>query len=463
MTHYHLIGIGGSGLSAIARVLLERGHKVSGSDLILSPIAENLRESGVKVIIGHKAENVMGADLIIRSSAVPDDNPEVLAGLNAHIPVLKRVDFLKQLTSDKKVIAVAGTHGKTTTTAMCTWIFDQAGKDPSYIIGGVSKNLVSNAHSGDGEHFIIEADEYDRMFMGLSPDILILTTIEHDHPDFFPTESDYYQAFIDFTKLVKPGGIIFACSGDPGIGKILQEIPEKINLLTYGTRESSNYLVSQIQHSADCGVSFNLTFSDVGKDIKDINQIQLLVPGNHNALNSAAALAVAEFEGIPIDESVSAIEKYEGTGRRFDILGSMGGITIIDDYAHHPTEIKATISAARCRYPDKEIWTVWQPHTYSRTRELINEFSGSFTQSDHVIVTEIYPSREKKQDYSSKEVVRRMDHPDVKMIAELEDVKNHLIEVLQPGAVLLVLSAGDADRISREVLEHLQKKGGLAS
>ena len=459
MTHYHLIGIGGSGLSAIARVLLERGHQVSGSDLMLSPMAKNLQESGAEVVIGHKAENVMGADLIIRSSAVPDDNPEVLAGLNAHIPVVKRADFLKQLTADKKVIAVAGTHGKTTTTAMCAWLFYQSGNDPSYIIGGVSKNLKSNAHAGEGEIFIIEADEYDRMFMGLSPDMLVLTIIEHDHPDYFAEEEDYFKAFIDFTKLVKPGGTIIACSDDPGVQKVISDIPANIKTITYGTQGSPDYFVSNIRHAAECGVSFTLTYPKDNSEKKRTNEIQLLVPGKHNALNAAAALAVANFEGLPIEDSVSSIEKYAGTGRRFDTLGTVSGITIVDDYAHHPTEIKATLSAARCRFPDREIWTVWQPHTYSRTRELINEFKDAFSQSDHVVVTEIYPSREKKQDYSSGEVVKRMIHPDVKMISELDDARDYLMENMQPGAVLIVLSAGDADRISREILENLNQEG----
>ena len=457
MSHYHFIGIGGAGLSPIARVLMEKGHQVSGSDLIMSPAAQELHEMGVKVSIGHDAANISGAGVIVRSSAIPDANVEVAAGIAAGVPVFKRVDFLVELTAGKKVIAVAGTHGKTTTTAMIAWCLTQMGLDPSYVIGGISKNLGTNAHAGSGEYFVIEADEYDGMFLGLTPDVLVVTIIEHDHPDCYPTPESYFEAFQKLTRLLKTGGRMIVESDHPAGRRLLDTSKRDFHKITYGIGETADYRIENITHPSGCGVCFNLVSSLKDNKSLDIQNIILSIPGNHNALNAAAALVVAHQLELPLEKAVSALEKYSGTGRRYDVQGIAKGITIIDDYAHHPTEIRATLSAARCQYPESQIWVVWQPHTYSRTRELINDFKDAFSDCDHVIVTEIYASREKKQDYSSREVVKLMQHPDARQIAELKDVSAFLLENLQDGDVMLVLSAGDADQISRDVIESLRE------
>lgn len=454
MTHYHFIGIGGAGLSPIARVLQEKGHRVSGSDLVLSPMAEELQGMGVQVFIGHDAANVTGADVVIRSSAIPDNNVEVTSAMNAHVPVVKRADFLQFLTAEKKTIAVAGTHGKTTTTAMIATCLTDAGLDPSFVIGGTSKNLGKSAHAGSGEYFVIEADEYDRMFLGLNPNILVITNIEHDHPDCFPTREEYFQAFLKLTEKVDPDGVLIACSDHAGTLKLMETVKGRLQVFSYGTAEDSNYLIKDIHHTPGCGVSFSFLFK------RNESEVYLSVPGNHNAYNAAAAIAAAHIAGVPVENAIASMSRYTGTGRRFDIQGEIRGITVIDDYAHHPTEIRATLSAARCRYPDQEIWAVWQPHTYSRTQQLFEEFKESFIDADHVIVTEIYASREKKQDYSSSEVVKQMRHPDAQQIAELGDVADYLKKNLQSGDVLLVLSAGDADQVSREVLQYYRQHGG---
>jgi UDP-N-acetylmuramate--alanine ligase len=458
MSHYHLIGIGGTGLSAIARLLIELGHQVSGSDMVVSPLAKDLRKIGVKVYEGHAADQVTGADLIIRSSAIPDENPEVIAGLKTHIPVVKRIEFLDKLTNGKKVIAIAGTHGKTTTTAMCAWVFHTLNLDPSYIIGGVSKNLGVNAHAGEGAFFVIEADEYDRMFLGLQPDILVLTTIEHDHPDFYPTESLYFDAFRDLTRQIKQGGTIIACKDDPGVMKIISAVGKEREVHTYGTSSDSDYKISDLTHKANHGVSFV-----VGSDLfkaqgKHQYQVDMILPGRHIALNAAAAISVSSECGLSIDNACRTLEMFSGTGRRFDILGAAAGVIIIDDYAHHPTEIQATIAAARSKYPDQQIWTVWQPHTYSRTKTLFDDFAASFKNSDHVIVSEIYASREKKETYSSISVVEAMGHKDARYIKKLDDIITFLSGELKSGDVLLVLSAGDANRVSRSVYENLMER-----
>lgn len=458
MSHYHFIGIGGAGLSPIARVLLERGHTVSGSDLLLSPMAQELRDMGVEVMIGHRADQVDGVDVVIRSSAVPDTNEEVMAAHQKDIPVLKRVDFLKELTAGQKVIAVAGTHGKTTTTGMIAWCLDRQGVDPSYVVGGLVKNLGKNAHAGQGDYFVIEADEYDGMFLGLSPKTLVVTNIEHDHPDYYPTPQLYFQAFLDLTKLIEPGGRLIACTDHTGTQKLMGAVRKNLTVIPYGTQSAAQYLVSRVQHNAGCGVGFDLEINKPGENPLKFADIQLDIPGHHNALNAAAALAVIYEIGLSVEDAIKELRMFSGTGRRFDIRGEINGITLIDDYAHHPTEIRSTLSAARCRYPDRQIWAVWQPHTYSRTRELINDFKDAFTDADHVIVTEIYASREKHQDFSSREVVKLMHHPDVRQIPSLEAVSQYLKEKLRPGDVLLVLSAGDADQINRDVLNFL--KGG---
>ena len=414
------------------------------------------------VFIGHDAANISGADVIIRSSAISDSNPEAAAGFKAGIAVIKRVDFLAELTAGKKVIAVAGTHGKTTTTAMIAWCLTSMGLDPSFVIGGISKNLGTNAHAGSGDYFVIEADEYDGMFLGLAPDVLVVTVVEHDHPDCYPTPESYFDAFTKLVKKIKAGGLIIADRDHPGVCRLLDTVTGDFVKITYGTDPAADYRIEKIHHSEGCGVGFSLrSFSPAAKAL-DIQDITLPIPGSHNAHNASAALAVIHHLGLSFENAVSALEKYSGTGRRYDIQGIVNGITVIDDYAHHPTEIRATLSAARCQFPDREIWAVWQPHTYSRTRELINDFKDAFSECDHVIVTEIYASREKRQAYSSSEVVKLMRHPDARQIAELKDVSAFLIEHLIPGDVLLVLSAGDADQISRDVLGALEKKGGAS-
>jgi len=459
MVHYHLIGIGGTGLSAIARVLFERDNTVSGSDMLLSPLAQELIDLGISVVIGHHKRNISGADIIIRSSAIPDSNPEVKAALAAGIPVLKRRDFLVQLTAGSKVIAIAGTHGKTTTTAMIAWCLSALGSDPSYVIGGSAKNLGGNAHAGKGKYFVIEADEYDRMFLGLTPDILVITNIEHDHPDCFSTAEEYLNSFLELTRNIKSDGTLIVCADHSGITQLLTKMEGKHKTITYGTSSRCDYKIDSIHHTPGCGVDFILENTRSDKGSFKNKPVNLSVPGKHNAFNAAAALAVIDTIGLPTLDAITALKQFIGTGRRFDILGEFAGIPIIDDYAHHPTEIQATISAARSHYPDKNIWTVWQPHTYSRTQQLSDDFTKSFGKSDHVIITEIYASREKVRSYSSKTIVANMDHPDARYIAQLQDVTKFLMRNLSDGDVLLVLSAGDANQISQDMLNYFKEKG----
>ena len=444
MTKTHFIGIGGSGLSAIARLLQESGYTVTGSDRSHSPFVDDLRAVGITVHIGHDASQITGADLIVRSSAIPDTNPEVRAALDAGIPVYKRSDFLGRLMEEKIGIAIAGTHGKTSTTAMMAWTLTALKQDPSFIVGGIINGLNVNAHAGSGETFVIEADEYDRMFLGLKPTISIVTNLEHDHPDIYPTAESFRAAFADFIRLLPENGILIACSDDAGAADLLEEAQQiDIETLAYSLDD-----VQGLQPNNKGG--FDFVFNHIA--------FSLQVPGKHNVLNALAVLNVIGYLGLSLEKAAIALGDYTGTGRRFELLGQVKGIAIYDDYAHHPTEIRATLSAARARHPEARIWTVWQPHTYSRTQMLFDEFAQAFADADKVIVTEVYASREVKQDFSSAQVVEAMNHFSAQFISELQDASNYLIDHLRPNDVLLVLSAGDANEISATVLTTLKEK-----
>jgi UDP-N-acetylmuramate--alanine ligase len=464
MTHVHLIGIGGSGLSAIARVLLERGDVVSGSDQQESLFAQDVRVAGARVYRGHHPENITGADLVIRSSAVSDDNVEVIAARNLGIPVLKRSEFLGKLMEGYQVIAVAGTHGKTTTTAMIAWLLTALNQDPSYIIGGVSDNLGTNAKAGQGSSFVVEADEYDRMFLGLEPEIAVITNVEHDHPDCYPTQEDFFRAFQQFVGRLSPDGILFGCLDDPQTRRLLQKAQEDgIDVRTYGFDRLVNgtfpdYFAYGLSPVEGHGFSFEAVVPSQEGEVSKTIQVTLQVPGRHNVLNSLAAIAVADELGLPLLETANIIGEFRGTNRRFDVRGEVEGITVIDDYAHHPTEIKATLSAARYRYPEHEIWTVWQPHTYSRTRKLFTDFVVSFNDADHLMVTDVYAAREvdPTNGFSSKKIVDAISHPDVQYVSDFEQAVHILTNRLGKHDILIVLSAGDADQISTKVLEAIQ-------
>jgi UDP-N-acetylmuramate--alanine ligase len=453
MTHVHLIGIGGTGLSAIAMVLLESGYTVSGSDLYFSELAKSVVSAGARFYLGHNPENVEGADIVVRSSAVPDTNVEVKAALTKEVPVLKRSEFVGQLLSDKHTIAVAGTHGKTSTTAMIAWGLTQLKQDPSFILGGVISGLETNAKAGKGEFFVIEADEYDRMFLGLNPEIAVITNIEHDHPDCYPTAGDFSDAFRQFVGRMPPDGVLVACGDDPGTADVVKFAEMSgIKTLTFGRKNlQNNYQAIHLKPDLDQG-----GYEFYVRQEKTETRMSLKVPGVHNVLNALAALVVFDLIGLAREESVPTLENFQGTGRRFEIIGVAGGVIVISDYAHHPTEIKATLAAARSRYPGREIWAVWQPHTYSRTKLLFHDFVESFADAHHVLVTEVYPSREPIDlDFSAGHIVDEMDHPNAVFVPKLEDAVLSLSSKLAMGDILIVMSAGDADQICSQVLKTL--------
>jgi UDP-N-acetylmuramate--alanine ligase len=455
MAHYHFIGIGGTGLSPIARVLLEKGHEVSGSDRQISDMAHDLQVLGVTIYEGHDAKNIEGAEMVIRSSAIKDDNPEVQAALQAQIPVLKRSEFLKHLVAGQTCIAIAGTHGKTTTTAMVAWVLTSMGLDPSYVIGGISKNLQSNGHYGKGKYFVIEADEYDYMFYGLAPALEVVTTLEHDHPDVFPTPEAYRRAFEGFVSRLLPNGNLLLCGDDHGALSLRTQVKTARRVSTYGIHNGSDFKATNLSLNSLGGFDFDAVHIEGGR-LSNIGSVSLRVPGKHNVLNALAALAVTHILCLSTIESVTALQGFTGVGRRFDILGEANGVTVIDDYAHHPTEIKVTLAAARNRFPGSRIWAVWQPHTFSRTMSLEKEFVAAFEDADQVIVTEIYAAREKNQTISAQQLVAAMSKSKTRFAPTLQNAVSILQNELKSGDVLLVLSAGDADQVSSTVLELLR-------
>ena len=455
----HFIGIGGAGLSAIARVLMGQGAEVSGSDLVLSPVAEALARDGARVFTGHRQENVAGAELVIVSSAVPTSNVEVRAAQAAGIPVLKRPQFLGQMMDGRLGVAVAGTHGKTTTTAMISSILLEAGRDPTFIVGGVIAGLGTNARAGGGPLFVIEADEYDRTFLGLTPRIAVVTNVEHDHPDCYPTFADFKAAFEEFAALVPREGLLVACWDDPvarGLGERRRAAGAAV--VFFGLEKGAEWRAEEVRPNFAGGVDFLAVHES-----EVLGLVRLRLPGVHNASNAVAALAVADFLDIPFRIARGALTEFRGVGRRFEIKGEAGGVVVVDDYAHHPTEIRATLLAARqhlCEQPRRPLWAVWQPHTYSRTKTLLADFMQAFGVADHVIVLPIYAARETDTlGVSSADVVAAMQHPDVRCAESLDEAVVWLGTEVRPGDVVLTLGAGDGYKVGEWLLEALGGDG----
>jgi UDP-N-acetylmuramate--alanine ligase len=455
MEHIHFIGIGGTGLSAIAKVLLEQGYQVSGSDLTASPLMDGVKQAGAVVHLGHKAAYIQGADLVVRSSAVPDSNEEVQAALSAGIPVLRRSEFLDRLMEGKKVLAVAGSHGKTTTTSMLAWILSYLGQDPSYIVGGVVADLGTNAHAGHGDVFVIEADEYDGMFLGLDPDLAVVTNVEHDHPDIYPTVESFREAFISFVKKLQPGGKLILCGEDAGASSLTGEVSRGQSVICYGFENAGKeYIARDLTLNGAGAYDFELISGGTTKQYA--MRISLQVPGLHNVLNATAAFAAAEQLGMQKGAIAEALNKFSGSERRFDVRGTFQGVVLIDDYGHHPTEIRSTLAAARTVCPEHRLRCLWQPHTYSRTTTLLADYKDAFNDADELVVLDVYEARETRPvDFSMQELVNTLDHPQVKYFPEKQAASDYFKADLRSGDVLLVFSAGDAIEISQDLESYL--------
>lgn len=449
---FHLMGIGGAGLSALATVLHEAGYAVSGCDRAPSPFVDALRAQGIPVHLGHDPRHVRSAEVVVRSSAIPADHPEVRAAEAQGRAVVKREAVIGALMAERVGLAVAGTHGKTTTTAMLAWIAMAAGRDPTFIVGGLIRGLNRNARAGNGALFIVEADEYDRMFLGLRPRIAVVTTIEHDHPDCYPTPEAFFEAFLAFAERVPPDGTLVLCHADLGARRLADLLEARgRRVVRYGWGPPARWWARPL----------GVDRFEVHRDDERIGALSLSVPGHHHGLNALAALAAAEAAGIPPAIALEALGRFPGTARRFEVKGEARGVLVIDDYAHHPGEIRATLRAARARYPGRPIWAVFQPHTYSRTRALLEEFARAFEDADHVILTPIYPARETDSlGIRSEDIVERMVHPDARYLPDFETVVAYLEGHVRAGDVVLTLGAGDGHRIGERLLERLRRAEG---
>ncbi|MDE2638070.1 MAG: UDP-N-acetylmuramate--L-alanine ligase [Chloroflexota bacterium] len=446
----HFIGIGGAGLSAIARILLERGYAVSGSDLRGGSLNAALARDGARVYVGHDGRYVEGADIVLATSAAQPDHVEIAAAKALDIPVFKRKDFMPAILHRSDTIAIAGAHGKTTTTSMVIHILQTAGKDPSFIVGGTMANTGRNAGLGTGPSFVIEADEYDNMFHGLNPNLAVVTNVEHDHPDFFTTREQMRAAFDAFVASLADDGALVACADD-----------ETARAIAEGRRAIGGKVIGYgIENPAADWRATDLSFSD---DIVKASvlqrgcaraELQLKIPGAHNVLNALAALAVADERGVSPDQGAAALNSFQSTGRRFEIRGERDGVLVVDDYAHHPTEIRVNIEAARLRYPERQIWAVWQPHTYSRIQTFWSDFVSAFDGADQVMVTPIYAAREAPLEGVTGAALAKAisSRRPATYSPTFDDVAETLSRAPRAPAVVLIFSAGDANLIADKFL-----------
>ena len=447
----HFVGIGGSGMSGIARVLLQKGYRVSGSDLNMTPITAALEALGAQIVEGHKKENLSeDAGQVVISTAIPPSNPEVQEAHLRGIPVIHRGEMLAKIMEGSKGIAVAGAHGKTTITSMIALCLEEAGLDPTIIIGGELRNIGVNAKLGQGEFFVAEADESDGSFLKLNPYIAVVSNIEDDHLDYYETLDNIARAFRQYIQNVRSDGFSVLCVDDP----LLREIAAAggQNIVTYGFNPSARYRVGKISTN---GYS---TVGEVFDGEKKLGDLELKVPGHHNMVNALAAVAVCCELGIDFQVAARALSMFMGAARRFQFLGESRGVTVIDDYAHHPTEIMATLKAARQGNPARII-SVFQPHRYTRTKRLHTEFAKAFEEADLVIVNDIYSAGEVPiPGVSASSLAREIEscsNIDTLYIPERDDTIDYLQDYVRSGDMVLVLGAGDVWKVGTGLLEAL--------
>ena len=452
-----MVGIGGIGMSSIAEVLLNRGYHVTGSDLHSTEVTKRLESLGARIYEKHSAENVKDADVVVHSSAVRvKSNPETLEAERRRIPIIPRAVMLGELMRMKYGICIAGTHGKTTTTSITGLVVSEGGFDPTIIVGGKVTVFGSNAVAGEGDIIIIEADEYDRTFLRLTPSIAVITNIEADHLDIYKNLDEIKQAFVQFANSVPFFGVAILCLDDPTVQEIVSQIDRRV--LTYGTSRQAELRAENIIQD---GLE---TRFDVIAGSERLGDVTIKAPGLHNVRNALASIAVARELEIDFDHVKRALAKYSGVQRRFQEVGRIDDILVIDDYAHHPTEIMATLEAASSGWPDRRIVTVFQPHLYSRTRDFKEEFARSFFNSDVLVVTEIYPAREEPipgiDGDMLAELVRRYGHRGVHYVADKEDLAEYMLGVVQPGDTVITMGAGDIYRYGQEFVKALTDQRG---
>lgn len=446
----HFIGVGGAGMSGLARIMTSAGIRVSGSDIKESSVLTALQAIGVDIAVGHDASNVSGVDFVVFSSAIDENNPELVAAKELQIPQLSRAQALAILMSESKSIAVAGTHGKTTTTSMLTVAIQSCGEDPSFAIGGILKASGSNAHRGTGEFFVAEADESDGSFVEYHPFGAIVTNIEHDHVDFFKTPESVFVAFEEFASTISPDGFLVFCADDKG-AKTLGESVTTCKTISYGTDQEADLCIDQVE-LLPSGSRARALWKG-----RSIGHLELQTPGHHNLLNAAAALAAGLSLGLPATQLISGLATFRGTGRRFELKGQVHGIRVVDDYGHHPTEIDVTLAAAKRYATDGRVLVVFQPHRYSRTRAFTSEFAAALDKADRTWVLEVYGSSEKQiPGVSGQSITQLMKNGTYE--PNFMAVVASVAAEAKSGDVILTLGAGDVNSLGPIIIEALSVK-----
>jgi UDP-N-acetylmuramate--alanine ligase len=459
----HFVGIGGIGMSGIAEVLLNLGYKVSGSDLKSSAVTQRLAGLGATVFEGHRAENVADAEVIVTSSAIAAENPEVAEAHKLHVPVIRRAEMLAELMRLKYGIAVAGMHGKTTTTSMVAAVLAAGGLDPTVVVGGRVDAMGSNARLGKSQYLVAEADESDRSFLKLSPILSVVTNIDREHMDCYRNMRDVKKTFLEFMDRVPFYGMVVACNDDRLLRRLLPDAQRRT--VTYGTKRGSDFRIkvgaSQTRVENAAGDARPLSRFGVSYREQDLGEFTLHVPGLHNILNATAAIAVGVGLDISVDTIRAALDQFRGVDRRFQLRGRVAGVSVIDDYGHHPTEIKATLAAAKqCGFG--KIHVVFQPHRYTRTRDLMDEFTTAFSDADSLFVLDIYAASEKPIEGISGEVLARQIGEkgglNARYVSSFADAVNSIGAAAEQGDMILTLGAGSVSQLGPMILEKLKER-----
>ncbi|MCX7895808.1 MAG: UDP-N-acetylmuramate--L-alanine ligase [Thermoanaerobaculum sp.] len=450
--HLHFVGIGGAGMCGLAELLRAEGFIVSGCDLAESEATRRLATLGVKVHRGHHPQHLDGVDVVVVSSAIPPQNAEVHAALQRGMPVIRRAEMLGEVSRLKWTVAVAGTHGKTTTTSLTGYILTQAGWDPTVVVGGRVHFLAAHARLGRSEYLVCEADEYDRSFLALHPVLAVITNVEPEHLDTYGTVAQLEEAFIQFANAVPFYGAVVACLDDAGVRRLIPHLRRR--LLTYGFAPQADLAARQWHLSAQ-GARARLIFAG-----QELGELTVPLLGRHGLANALAATAVALEMGVAFEHIAQAVASFTGVARRFEVKGTAGGVTVVDDYAHHPTEVIATLQAARQRFPGRRIVAVFQPHLFSRTQTFAREFGEALLEADLAFVLPIYPAREQPLPGVSAELVveaaRKAGHRRVELLPSLDEAASLLAQQLVDGDVVLTLGAGNVVELAQALLEEVE-------
>lgn len=455
----HFIGIGGISMSGLAEILADRGFFVSGSDAKKSPLTESLERKGVTVYYGQNASNITDSvQLVVYTAAIREGNPELQAARASEIPCMTRAELLGQIMKNYELpIAISGTHGKTTTTSMVSEILLAAEKDPTLSIGGILKSIGGNIRIGASPYFVTEACEYTNSFLSFFPKISLILNVEEDHMDFFKNIHQIRNSFHQFAKLLPKDGTLIINGDIKDIDTIISDL--ECNIITYGSKPEFDYSAKNITYDELARPGYTLCRSPKAAGMKDdadhaAPEIKLGVTGEHNVLNSLAAIALADLLGISTETVKAALLSFHGTDRRFELKGKLGEITILDDYAHHPTEIRATLQAAE-KYPHKDIWCVFQPHTYTRTKAFLTDFANALSLADHIVLTDIYAAREKNTiGISSLDLLKEIEKlgTDCHYFPSFDEIENFLLENCSQGDLLITMGAGDVVTIGEKLL-----------